>query len=125
MSDYEKIAATRKAYKAAKPPDPPPHISKKMKEFWRGVFVTKNLQPYQILILKEACESHDRAEQARRILKKEGLTFVDRFEQPRARPEIQIELKYKALCTKLLLNLGIGTMPGTPATTTKSPGVSI
>lgn len=102
MSRSSLIEKTRKASAAAKPPDPPPHLSKKMKEFWRGVFETKNLQPYQILILKEACESHDRAEQARRILKKEALTYLDRFQQPRSRPEVGMELKYRAQFAKLL-----------------------
>ena len=62
-----------KAAAEAKPPDPPPHLSKKMKAFWIGVFELKNLQPYQILILLKACEAYDRAEQARRIPQKAGL----------------------------------------------------
>jgi phage terminase small subunit len=73
-----------------------------MKEFWRGVFELKNLQPYQILILCKACETYDRAEQARRILKKEGLVYVDRFKQPRSRPEVSIERDCRAQFAKLL-----------------------
>ncbi len=96
------IQKTRKAAAEAKPPDPPPHLSKKMKEFWRGVFELKNLQPYQVLILVKACEAYDRAEQARRILKEEGLTYEDRFKQPRSRPEVAIERDGKALFAKLL-----------------------
>jgi hypothetical protein len=73
-----------------------------MKEFWRGVFELRNLQPYQILILVKACECHDRAEQARRILKKQGLIYLDRFKQPRARPEVAIERDSRAQFAKLL-----------------------
>ena len=87
---------------AAKPPDPPPYLSKQMKAFWSGVFELKNLQPYQILILAKACEAFDRGEQARRILKREGLTYEDRFKQPRSRPEVAIERDSKALFAKLL-----------------------
>ena len=86
---------------------PPPHLSKKMKDFWTGVFERKNLQPHQVLILIKACEAHDRAEQARRILKKEGLVYLDRFKQPRSRPEIAVERDSKALFAKLLSQVGL------------------
>jgi phage terminase small subunit len=93
---------TRRAFAAAKPPDPPRHLSKKMKQFWTGVFELKNLQPYEALILEKACEAHDRAEQARHILKREGLTYEDRFKMPRSPPEVAIERDSKALFAKLL-----------------------
>ena len=102
MPTKDQIEKTRKAAAEAIPPDPPPHLSKKMKVFWRGVFELRNLQPYQVLILVKACEAHDRAEQARRILKKEGLIYQDRFKQPRSRPEVGIERDNKALFAKLL-----------------------
>ena len=73
-----------------------------MKGFWRPVFELNNPQPYQVLILVKACEANDRAEQARRVLKKEGLTFLDRFEKPKPRPEIAIELTNKTLFVALL-----------------------
>src|SRR6266540_463623 len=102
MKRYDRIDKTRMAAKAAKPPDPPGHLSKKMKDFWRGVFELDNPQPYHILLLTKACESFDRAEHARRILKKEGLTFEDRFGAPHARPEVAIERDHRALFAKLL-----------------------
>ena len=107
MSELSYIQKTRKGSAAAKPIDPPPHLSKKMKEFWRGVFDLKNLQPFQVLILIKACEAHDRAEQARRILKKDGLTYLDRFKQPRSRPEVAIERDNRALFAKLLSQCGL------------------
>lgn len=102
MNELNALQRTRKALAEIKPPDPPAHLSKKMKEFWRGVFEIKTLQSHEVLILVKACECHDRAEQARRILKKQGLTFEDRFRQPRSRPEVAIERDNKALFAKLL-----------------------
>jgi hypothetical protein len=69
-----RIAKTKTAAKAAaaNPPLPPAHLSKKMKIFWRDTLSRNNLQPFQILILAKACESFDRAEQARRVFKKGG-----------------------------------------------------
>jgi P27 family predicted phage terminase small subunit len=91
----------------AKRPEPPAHLSKKMKAFWRSVFQRKTLQEYQIEILLKACEAHDRAEQARRILKREGLTYEDRFGQPRSRPEVAIERDSRAQYAKLLDQAGL------------------
>jgi phage terminase small subunit len=102
MPRSDLIDKTRKAAAAAKPSDPPAHLSKQMTEFWNSTVELKNLQPYQILILGKACEAFDRAEQARRILKREGLTYEDRFKQPRSRPEVAIERDAKALFAKLL-----------------------
>jgi phage terminase small subunit len=101
------IDKTRKAARAAKPPDPPKHLSKKMAEFWVGVFQCKNLQLYEILLLAKACEAYDRATQARHILKAQGLTYTDRFNQPRARPEVAIERDAKLLFAKLLKQINL------------------
>ena len=73
-----------------------------MKDFWCSALDMNNLQPFEILILAQACEAYDRAAQARRTLKKEGLIFLDRFEKPKARPEVAVELNCKALFAKLL-----------------------
>ena len=102
MSNLTFSQKTRMAFAEAKRPDPPPHLSKKMKEFWSGVFELNNLQSHETLILVKACEAFDRPEQARRILKRQGLTYEDRFDQPRSRPEVAIERDSKALFAKLL-----------------------
>lgn len=98
----DRIAKTRKVAKEqiAHPPAPPGHLSKKMKEFWRTVFYINNPQPHEVLLLVKACEAHDRAEQARRVLKKEGLVYLDRFEKPKARPEVGIELTSKTFSSE-------------------------
>jgi phage terminase small subunit len=83
-------------------PEPPEHLSDQMKEFWRGAVERKPLQAHELLILAAACESHDRAEQARQILLNKGLTYEDRFKQPRSRPEIAIERDNRAQFAKLL-----------------------
>ena len=93
---------TQSATLEAKRPPPPNHLSKKMKAFWISVFERKDLEPHEAMIFLKACEAHDRAEQARRILKREGLTYQDRFQQPRARPEVSIEYRSRASFAKLL-----------------------
>ena len=98
---------TQTAPAEAKKPPPPRHLSKKMKALWISVFERKYLEPHEAMIFLKACEAHDRAEQARRILKREGLTYQDRFQQPRPRPEVSIEYRDRATFAKLLGQLNL------------------
>jgi P27 family predicted phage terminase small subunit len=93
----------------AKRPDPPEHLSKQMKEFWTGVFERKNLQPHEAIIFLKACEAHDRGEQARQTLDREGCTYEDRFKQPHSRPEVAIERDSRAAFAKLLSQINLHT----------------
>jgi phage terminase small subunit len=86
---------------------PPEHLSKKMKALWKVVLEHKKLDPHEIVILIKACEAHDRGEQARHILKRKGLTFEDRFQQPRSRPEIAVERDSRAAFAKLIDSLNL------------------
>ncbi len=58
-------------------------------------------------ILTLAGEAWDRSAQARRVLERDGLVFLDRFGQPRPRPEVMIEKEAKVLFAKLLKELRI------------------
>lgn len=93
---------------------PPEHLSKKMKALWKLVFERKKLDPHQVVILIKACEAHDRAEQARHILKRKGLTYEDRFRQPKSRPEISIERDSRAAFAKLLDSLNLWSIRWNP-----------
>jgi len=88
-------------------PEPPSHLSPEMQEFWRAVFQRIRIQEFQVHLFQKACEAHDRAEAARKILDREGLTFSDRFNQPRARPEVNIEVLSRAQFQKLLTDCGV------------------
>jgi hypothetical protein len=49
-----------------------------------------------------ALEALDRANQARRALKRHGLVYLDRFEAPHARPEVAIERDARASWLRLI-----------------------
>ncbi len=85
-----------------KNPTTPVHLSKKMRQFWATAVDRKHLKPDKLEILVKACEAHDRAAQAGRILKRQGLTFADRFGQLKPRPEIKIEHDSRAQFVRLL-----------------------
>jgi hypothetical protein len=44
------------------------------------------LEPHHIRLLNLACEAYDSAQEAR-----EGKIFIDRFDQPKPRPEVAIQ----------------------------------
>jgi len=61
------------------------------------------------VVVTKAAEAHDRAEQARKVLTKDGLTYLDRFEQPTSRPEVAIERDSRLAFARLLRELNLET----------------
>lgn len=77
--------------KVSPTPRPPSHLSEPAKRWWRSVLDAYELEPHHLLLLAKAAEAWDRAEQARQFLDANGLTYQDRFSQPKVRPEVAIE----------------------------------
>ena len=50
-----------------------------------------HLEPHHIRLLTLACEAFDSAQDAREVLQREGKIFIDRFDQPKPRPEVAIQ----------------------------------
>ena len=74
---------------------------------------THKLTEPQRHILTLAGETWHRSAQARRVLERDGLVFLDRFGQPRPRPEVAIEKDAKLLFARLTreLQLDAGSLP--------------
>jgi hypothetical protein len=58
-------------------------------------------------LLRLAAEAWDRCEQARLVIAEQGLTYMDRFEQPRARPEVAIERDSRIAFARLIRELAL------------------
>lgn len=69
------------------------------------------LEPHHEELLKLAAVQLNRAATAREIVDKKGLTFVDRFRQPKPRPEVAIERDAANAARMLLRELGLD-LPG-------------
>ena len=94
---------------------PPGHLSKQSKDWFSWVVSEFELEEHHLKLLTAACESWDRTQQARRRLKKYGLTYQDRFGAPRARPEVQIERDNRIAFARLLRELDLDIdQPGPP-----------
>ena len=90
-----------------RPTAAPSHLRAATARWWQAVIDGYELEEHHIRLLTLAAESWDRTQQAREILAKQGLTFSDRFGQPRTRPEVAIERDSRLAFLRVLRELGL------------------
>ena len=94
----------------------PQHLQKDTRKFWRTILKNYDLEEHHKKILTLACKAWDRSEEARKKLDEKGVTYIDRFEQPKSRPEVDIERKsrndFRLLMRELGLDIEIQEEPG-------------
>ena len=88
-------------------PKPPKHLTRATKQWWRKLVSEFVFDDHHLKLLRLACEAWDRGQEAREVLAKEGLTFLDRFDQPKKRPEISIESDARISFARLLRELNL------------------
>jgi phage terminase small subunit len=94
--------------KPAKPePKPPAHLRPATARWWCSVVTDYELEPHHVRLLSLAGEAWDRGQQAREVIAKEGLTYLDFRKQPKARPEISIERDSRLSFARLVRELGL------------------
>lgn len=91
--------------------EPPEHLSEAARGFWRDVLEDYALEVHHLRLLRAACESWDRAEEARQRIESEGAYFLDRFEQPKAHPAVDVERKSRDQFRMLIRELGLDVAP--------------
>lgn len=99
-------------------PPAPWGLSNAMTSFWEEIMKAYELDPHHLRILQRACESWDVAETALKVVQEEGATFLDRFDQPKERPETAIWRASVTLFRQLLRELQLDALaaesPRTP-----------
>jgi phage terminase small subunit len=88
-------------------PKPPTHLSAAMKKWWEQVEHYHLLEGHHRHLLRLAAEAYDRAQAARKVLDKDGVTFIDRFGCPKLRPEVAVERDCRRDFAKLLDQLDL------------------
>jgi phage terminase small subunit len=88
-------------------PDPPRHLSTESRALWRELMHAYELEPHEQKTLRLALEALDRCNMARRALRREGMTYLDRFGAPHARPEVQIERDSRQAWVRLMASLSL------------------
>jgi len=85
----------------------PLHLSPAARAWFANVLTEFDLEPHHVHLLKLACESYDRAEQARLAVAVHGITYLDRFGSPKPRPEVAIERDSRIGFARLLRELDL------------------
>ena len=70
---------------------PPAHLNADTGHWWASVMAEYALEPHHVRLLTLACEAYDSATEASEVLRHEGKIFIDRFDQPKPRPEVAIQ----------------------------------
>jgi len=100
-------------------PPAPVHLRPETAAWWVLVVEEFGLEQHHLKLLRLACEAWDRGQSAREVLEKDGLTFTDRWSQPKARPEVAIERDARIGFARLLRELGLDIAP--PAEAPRPP----
>lgn len=85
----------------------PEHLSKNSRKFFNKIVKEYELDSHHLELLKLACESLDRIEQARRAIAKTALVYLDRFNKPKINPAAKIEAENKIIFARLIRELGL------------------
>src|ERR1051326_3705431 len=94
-------------------PKPPMHLKPATRRWFSQVVESCELEEHHLRLLTLAGESWDRCVAARQVVDLNGLTFLDRFNCPRARPEFAIERDSRIPLARIIreLDLDIGAPP--------------
>jgi len=86
---------------------PPPNLSAATKRWFAHIATTYELESHHLRLLELAGRSWDRAEQARKVLKREGVVTIDRYGQTKAHPCINIERDSQLRFARLIRELNL------------------
>ncbi len=89
----------------------PSHLSAQSKDFFKWILSEYDLENHHLRLLRLACEAWDRGQEARKVIKDEGLTFNDRYGQPKPRPEVQIENQCRICFARLMREMQLDIEP--------------
>jgi phage terminase small subunit len=99
----------------------PKHLKPKTRAWVESVLERWVLEEHHRTLLIMAAESLDRSNAARAIIDQKGPTYLDRFGQPKPRPEVTIERDAKATFARLLRELDLDLE--TPASSARPPAL--
>ena len=86
---------------------PPQHLKPATRRWWSSVVADYQLEPHHIRLLSLAGEAWDRCTEAREALVEHGLTFTDRFDCPKPRPECAIERDSRLAFARMIRELAL------------------
>jgi P27 family predicted phage terminase small subunit len=88
-------------------PEPPEHLSDEAKAWWQELCAEFDFATCDLKRLQCAAESWDRAQEARAILAREGITYTDENGKPRKHPAVGVERDARTQFLRALRELGV------------------
>lgn len=85
----------------------PAHLAAETRKWVDGILAEFSLESHHFKILVKAAEAHDRGEEARKILKTDGIVIVDRFGTKKAHPAVAIERDARVAFMRAVRELGL------------------
>lgn len=89
----------------------PKHLRAATRDWYAAICKDYDLESQDLKLLRMAAEAHDRCCEAREAIALHGLTYTDRFGQPRARPEAKMELENRTSFARLMRELALDIAP--------------
>ena len=91
---------------------PPGHLSAEAKKIWGEILVEYQIDDAAGLrILRVALESFDRSQMARKTIRRDGMTFIDKAGQVKSHPLLPIERDSRAAFLTALKALNLDILP--------------
>lgn len=97
------------------PPKAPQGLTARSRSLWRNVIEDFELNDAEQELLRAACQMLDRADEAADIVRRDGITTVDRFGAARTHPAVDVERASRVLFARLVAQLNIKLPDGQPS----------
>ena len=85
----------------------PTHLDAATRRWVEEIVADFDLESHHFKILVKAAEAHDRGEEARKILKADGIVITDRFGTKKAHPAVAIERDARVAFMRGVRELGL------------------
>jgi len=93
-------------------PTPPRGLSPEARRWWHALVQEYAIEDHAgLLLLGQAMQAFDRAQEAKKLIDTEGLTVVDRFGQHKAHPAATVERDSRAAMISALRALNLDLEP--------------
>jgi len=90
----------------------PRHLRATTRKWAEEVLAGYEFESHHVRLLVLACEAWDRGQAARGRIARFGMTYSDRFGQPRLRPEVQVERDARVSFARILRELRLDSTEG-------------
>jgi P27 family predicted phage terminase small subunit len=110
MKGKQKLPKTAKTRAPA-----PEHLSEEAQKLWRRLTEEFEIDdPAGLLLLQSALESFDDMRKAQDVVKRDGITILDRWGQQRQNPATLVLRDSRNLMLRALKQLNLDVVPGAP-----------